>query len=565
MAIPEWTTACPDWRERIIAGESLIPFKPLFPEQAELALKVFNELCVVDMPPIDTDEGPRSPHLGEVSRRWLIDFVSAWAGSYDADSGRRLIREFFLLIAKKNSKSSSAAGIMLSALILNWRRSGEFTIVAPTKEVADNSFIPARDMVKADPELSDIMHISEHTRTITHRTTNASLKIVAADAESVGGKKSIGTLIDELWLFGKRNNAENMIREATGGMASRPEGFVIYLSTQSDEPPAGVFKQKLRYARSVRDGKISDKRFLPVIYEFPEQMIKSEAYKLPSNFYITNPNLGASVDAEFLERGLTQAEEDGQESVIGFIAKHLNVEIGQGLMGDGWAGALFWEQQKEEGLTLEKLLERCEVVTAGIDGGGLDDMLALAVTGREKSTRRWLHWGHCWLHPVALEYRKKNEPIYRDFEREGDLTIVENVGDDLSQLGDYIDQIEASGKLERIGVDRAGIEPIYEEILSRGLKEDRIIGIPQGWRLVGAIKTAERKLAEGEFFHGGTSLMAWNVQNARVEQKGNAISISKQVSGSAKIDGLLAMFSAVTLLALNPSARKKDYNLVWVK
>lgn len=79
-------------------------------------------------------------------------------------------------------------------------------------------------------------------------------------------------LVDELWVFGKRSNAEAMFLEALGGQISRDEGWVIFLTTQSDEPPAGVFK--LNYWRDVRDGKTDDRKTLGVLYEFPAAMVE---------------------------------------------------------------------------------------------------------------------------------------------------------------------------------------------------------------------------------------------------------------------------------------------------
>ena len=560
--MPEWSTACPDWAAKLRAGESIIP-PPIFAEPAAEALAVFRELRIVD--------APGSPTFGESCAPWVFDLVASIFGAYDAESGRRLITEWFVLVPKKNSKSTIAAGIMMTALILNWRQSAEFSILAPTVEVANNSFGPARDMCaeRADEELAALMHAQTHVKTITNRESGASLKVLAADSNTVGGKKGVGTLVDELWLFGKVANAENMLREATGGLASRPEGFTIFLTTQSDDPPAGVFAQKLKYARDVRDGVVHDPRFVPIIYEFPADMIAAGEHRKPENFGLVNPNLNYSVDPEFLEREFKKADNDGEESMRGFLAKHLNVEIGLSLQSDRWAGADFWADAAEAGLTLDKLMARSEVATAGIDGGGLDDLLGLTVSGRERGTGKWLTWHHAWAHRIVLDRRKDIAARLQDFEKDGDLTIVDVPGDDVRQVADVICRIRDAGLLpekQAIGVDAAGIGDIVDELTSPGrdITMEQIVAISQGWKLNGAIKTTERKLAGGEMAHCGTRLMNWCAGNARIVQNGNAISITKQASGSAKIDPLMSTFDANSLMALRPEASNHEPSIRWL-
>lgn len=550
--MPEWSTSCPNWAARLRAGESIIP-PPIFPEQAEQALAVFKELKIVD--------APGSPTFGESCAEWVFDLVRSIFGAYDADSGRRLITEWFVCLPKKNSKSTLAAGIMMTAVILNWRQSAEFTILAPTVEVANNAFAPARDMCseKADEELFALMHAQTHIKTITHRESGAALKVLAADQNTVGGKKSVGTLVDELHLFGKMASAENMFREAMGGLASRPEGFVIWLTTQSDEPPAGVFKQKLDYARDVRDGRIVDPAFVPIIFEHPPEMVANGDCLKLENMALVNPNMGFSVDQAFLEREFKKAELAGGDSFRGFLAKHANVEIGMNLRSDRWAGADFWAAQGvETGLTLDSLIARSEVIDVGIDGGGLDDLLGLAVIGRDRETRKWLAWTHAWAHPSVLERRKQEAARFQDFARDGDLTLVKNIGDDVADVAGIVSMIYESASLDKVGVDPSGIGAILEAMIDAGVPEDKVIGISQGWKMTGAIKTAERKLAEGVMVHGGQPMMNWCVGNAKVEPRGNAVIITKQAAGSAKIDPLMALFNAVTLMSLNPETQNID-------
>ncbi|HFI2210317.1 TPA: terminase large subunit [Pseudomonas aeruginosa] len=548
----QWTTACPDWESRIEAGKSLVPLKPIFQDQADDALDVFCNLRMVD--------ATGSPLMGDTCRPWVLDLVAVLFGSYDEAEGRRLITNYLLMVSKKNGKSTIAAGIMLTALILNARPSGEFIILAPTKEAADNAYKPIRDMIKADDELEARFHEQEHIRTITDRLNKATLKVVAADSATVTGKKAIGVFIDELHEFGKQAKAAAMLTEATGGLASRPEGFVFYCTTQSNEPPAGVFKAKLNYARSVRDGRIEDKRFLPVIYEFPQHMLDKGMHRDLSNAYITNPNWGLSVDEQVIAQKYQEAQAEGENAVRDFLAKHLNVEIGLALRSDRWAGADFWEDAVEP-CTFDQMIERCEVIDLGIDGGGLDDLLGAYAVGREKDTNRKLGWGHAWAHPSVLERRKEIAPALQDFAKAGHLTLVKRVGDDVDELADIAEQIHESGLLDKIGCDPVGLGAILDKLEERGIPNDKIVGISQGWKLGGAIKTAERWLAEGSFAPAAQPMMAWCVGNARVEPRANSILITKQASGSAKIDPLMALFNAVTLMALNPPAATKKYQM----
>ncbi|HBX2023783.1 TPA: terminase large subunit [Klebsiella variicola subsp. variicola] len=550
----QWSTACTDWEKRLIDGESIIP-PPIFADQAEQALSIFRELRVSDL--------PGKPTFGECSEAWVFDFVKVIFGGYDAETGNQLIREYGLLISKKNTKSTIAAGIMLTALILCWREDEEHLILAPTKEVADNSFKPAAGMIRADEELTDMFQIQDHIRTITHRVTRNTLKVVAADTDTVSGKKSGRILVDELWLFGKRPNAEAMFMEALGGQVSRNEGWVIYLTTQSDDPPAGVFKERLDYWRDVRDGKISDPKTLGILYEFPDSMIQSKAYLQPENFYITNPNIGLSVSPEWIADNLrkNQAKTDG--TLQQFLAKHLNIEIGLNLRSDRWAGVDFWEQQAQR-VSFEDLLRRSEVITVGIDGGGLDDLLGFAAIGRDTKTREWICWCHAWAHEIAIRRRKSEESRFNDFVKAGDMTIVKRVGQDTEEVAEYVSRIYAAELLDKIGIDPSGVGQILDALIEVGIPADAVVGVSQGWRLGGAIKTTERKLAEGILIHGGQPMMAWCVGNARVEPKGNAILITKQASGKGKIDPLMALFNAVSLMALNPEPAKKDYQVFFV-
>ncbi|TDR90303.1 terminase large subunit [Enterovirga rhinocerotis] len=545
-----WRTANPDWESAIRNGTSLVPPLPIFEDEAEKALRIFKRLRVPDI------EG--NPTHGEVCEPWVFDLVRVIFGSYDVALKQRMIREFFLLIPKKNGKSSIAAAVIVTAALMNRRPEAELLLIAPTKMIANIAFKQAKGIIRLDQALTKLFHIQEHIKTITHRRTLAQIQIKAADTDAITGSKATFVLIDETHVFAAMAKADQVFIEVRGGLAARPDGFLLQITTQSKEPPAGVFKAELAKARDVRDGKL-EMALLPILYELPADLVAHDNWKRRENWKLVNPNLGISVSEDYLVDQLTAAEREGIGALALLASQHFNVEVGIGLRTDRWAGADHWLKAADRTITLDALLERSEVVAVGIDGGGLDDLLGLAVLGRERGTRRWLLWCRAWAHDCVLTRRKEIAPRLIDFRKEETLTVLPDDSDeDVTGVVDVIEQVHQSGLLAQgraIGVDPVGIVQILDEIRRRGFDvAERVEPVRQGWTMSDKIKSTERQLAAGNLIHDGSALMTWCVGNAKVEPRGNAILITKAVSGSAKIDPLIAAFNAVDIMARDPVA-----------
>ena len=402
MSAP-WSFAVPDWRERIEAGKSLLPTLPVDRAEYARATGIFDKLRLPDV--------IGRPALKEAGGAWFREIVGTVLGSLDRETGRRMCPELFLLAPKKSSKTSYGAAFMVTAFLLNERPRAEFLMVAPSLAIAHLAFNQAIGMIEADESgfLKKRTHVQEHLRKITDRRTKASLEIKTFDASILTGIKPAGVLLDELHEIAKQAAAARIVGQIRGGMIAVPESFLAMITTQSDEPPRGAFKAELDNARGIRDGRTTG-RTLSVLYEFPERIAKDTAippaWKDPKNWPMVMPNLGRPVTIAELEAGLERAERDGTGEIIRWASQHLNIEIGVSLGSDRWAGAEYWRTQADPALTLEALLERSGVVVMGADGGGLDDLLGLAVLGRERGTGHTLAWFHAWAHQSVLDRRK---------------------------------------------------------------------------------------------------------------------------------------------------------------
>ena len=196
-----WDLSCPDWVDRLKSGRSLVPALPLNRAWGDRAVGVYNKLRLADV--------PGTPSLEEAGADWFREIVRALWGSLDTAGRERAIRELFLLVPKKNSKTTNGALMMLTALLLNQRPNAPFIMTAPVQDVAEIAFSAVSGAIALDPVLQKKLHVRDHLKTVVHRETKAELQVMTFDPAVLTGQKCAGVLIDELHVVAKMANAAN--------------------------------------------------------------------------------------------------------------------------------------------------------------------------------------------------------------------------------------------------------------------------------------------------------------------------------------------------------------------
>lgn len=545
--------AVPDWWARLEAGQAPLPDVDLVnPELADAACRALGLLRLPDV--------VGQPRLSEAMGDWVFEFCELVFGTLDPETRVRGASESFVLVPKKNGKTTVGAALALVFLLLNPRRNAEALLTGPTQQIAEISFQQAKGMIDADPSgwLADRFGIDDHNLRIIDRHTDTVLQVKTFSQRVLTGIKPIFALVEEIHELGEKPRATEILGQIRGGMIAMPDAHLMMITTQSNGRPAGVFAAELRRARDIRDGK-QEGSLVPMLYEFPDEIQADPArpWARPEIWGRVNPNLGRVIPRDKMVEQFEAAEREGEHELRRWATQHLNIETGVALRAGTWGAGKHWDAAAEPGLTLETLLERSEVVVAAIDAGGLDDLLSLAVLGRCRTTKNWLAWGHAWAHMSALERRKSNLDAYQDFARRGELTICERPTQDVEEIAAQVAALRATGLMPEkaaIGLDQFDIVAIVDALEAAGVPSECMTYVSQGVKLSAAIWGAERKLADGTLRHAALEIHRFAVENAVVEPKGNAVAITKEIAGRSKIDPLVALLMAVDLMSRSPEA-----------
>ncbi|SFM16760.1 terminase TerL endonuclease subunit [Shimia aestuarii] len=542
----DWTFPQPDWQDRIRQHQVPIDLAKLRPylntDRADRARAILNNLRLADV--------PDQPRMMQAGGEWFFQIAEVIAGSVLKD-GKARISDVLIQVPKKNSKTTFGGLLMLSLMLMSPRPRAEFVLIGPTLEIAQLAFNQIAGAIYLDDHLREILHVREHLKTIEHRTSGCRLSCKAFDMQIATGSRPAAYLLDEAWLL-KGEDAARVIGQLKGGQASIPEGIGITISTQADQAPQGYWKAELTKARAVRDGTATIPGYLPVMYE-PPLDVAADLDRLcqPETWEMVNPNLGKSVDLDWLKASFSMSKAVDKFELQRWLSQHVNAEVTTyAAADDAWGGAEVWDKTSSRSCRFDWICQEAKYLYFGFDGGGGDDLTSLAVIGQFSDDGPWYAATRSWVWPIALERRKSIATQLRDFEKDGDLAVVD-VGEDLRQITDIIAAAASAGKFIGCGVDPNGIAADLANALEdAGVERERVIAVKQGFALRPGWLGLERRARQGQLIHSDQAILSWAVSNTKVDPKSGLI--TKKYNGVGKIDPVVALATAAMVVLDSP-------------
>lgn len=229
---------------------------------------------------------------------WQEIIVMLLFGVVDAKTGLRRFKTSFVEIPRKNGKTTLAAGIALFGLFADGEDGAECYCAAATRDQSGLLFEIAAGMVKRSEMLSVESKVRKSVKRIIYQ--DSYLRAVASDAHTLHGQNAHVVLADEIHAW--TNGGYDLWEVLETGTASRAQAIMLGITTAGHDQQTKCYDLHL-YAQNVRDEKIDDPSFLPVIFGSEP----TDDWKDPEVWTKANPNLGVSVPIEYLQQKCQQA------------------------------------------------------------------------------------------------------------------------------------------------------------------------------------------------------------------------------------------------------------------
>ena len=220
-------------------------------------------------------------------------FIVACIFGWKKAAGTRRFNTAFVSVARKNGKSTLAAGVALDLLVADGEAGAEVYSAATKRDQAKIVHEEAKRMVRKSPCLRDVVTVLANVLAI--EATDSTYKPLGADADTLDGLNPHGVIVDELHAH-KTRAVWDVMESATGGRTSPLTLGITTAGSSGDQE--SIYWELKQYTLKVLAGVVDDDSWFGVIYTLDE----GDSWEDESTWIKANPNLGVSVQLDDLRR-----------------------------------------------------------------------------------------------------------------------------------------------------------------------------------------------------------------------------------------------------------------------
>lgn len=465
---------------------------------------------------------------------WQVFGVLQVFGWKHRDTGLRRFRRWYEEVARKNAKSTKAAGILLYGLAADGEPGAHVYSAATTGDQAREVFDVARNMAMRARDFRARFGVDIGRHDLVVADTASSCRPLNAEGSTLDGLNIHFASVDELHAH-KTRAVYDVLDSATG---ARTQPLIMMITTAGSDR-AGICYEQRDYTIKVLDQVVEDESWFGVIYTLDED----DDWRDPANWRKANPNLGVSVLRDDLEAAARKAMVT-PSAVAGFLTKRLNVWVNA---DSAWMDMQAWDRCADRTLTVERVAHLPCV--AALDLASKVDVAAKVRLFHDAEADRYYLIPTFWLPERAVENASNSQ--YDGWRRSGHLQVSDGEVIDFDAIEDDLRADATALQLVEVPYDPWQATQLAGHMLEEGLPMVEYRQTVQG--MSEPMKQLEALVLQGKLVHDGNPMMTWMISNVVCHRDAKDNIYPRKERHENKIDGPVAAIMALgRMLAAQP-------------
>ena len=453
-------------------------------------------------------------------------------GFFYKGTDNRVIRNVLLLMARKQGKTQLAAGLLLSALVMDKQISVTGYTIANSSEQAGLAFKAISDLCSTvDPKQKVFQRGKARViKNIEIPATKSRIRVLSSDTSKLDGLNPQIFIQDE----GHAAKTDDIWGVMTTGQDARHNPLAISISTAGflvgEEYP--LYAQ-WRACKNILEGCVDDDSWFSALYQIDED----DDWKDPTVWKKACPSLGITIPESAIKSKLNNVISNPSMEVQ-FKTKQLNI----------------WCQSETTWISNEKIKE----VTGRVDYDMFDPDEDVCIIGVDLAERSDLCTVTLLVHKDDIFYFKaypficrdayensKNKDLYRQWVRQGYLILVDEESIDINWVVKYIQEIE-----NHIPIAVCAYDPYHANQLKIECKKEgiRMRPVRQGLSsFAEPTSVLEHLILTKQCVIDDNPVIRWCFSNVLIKTDENENKKPVKSGQNNKIDIVVAMIQSVKL------------------